>query len=401
MKKKITIGISGPIDLKLLNWSLNDSLLPSTNGFPLTSHLINAFVARGYQVIGYTNSNEITEPLVFSEGNITICVGRTKPQPGRRIFNYERQELQALIKEFPADVIYAFWSYEFAWAALDSGIPTIVSVHDIARRILLTQPDIFRLVRWYMNYRVMKKAKYLAANSSYTFEQLSSSEKKRAEILSNFYASTIERQIPFGLQKDNFIISVSMGFTKRKGVPTALKAFALLRKKYPTLKYHLVGVGMEPGGEAQQFAEANGIATGVEFLGQLPLEKVLEHVAKAKVMVHASVEESFGMAVLESMVVGTTVVGGQKSGFIPQLLDNGSAGILCDINSPEAIAAATATLLDDEKLNSDIANKAAAFAKANYSEQVVVSKYLNCMDKLFNLGKPAYNTQKEIAKEVA
>ncbi|MFD2515326.1 glycosyltransferase family 4 protein [Pontibacter locisalis] len=401
MKETLTIGISGPIDLKLLNWSLDKSSLPDTNGFPLTSHLINALLERGYKVIGYTNSSEVNEHQVLRDGNLTICIGRTKPQPGRRMFKYEREELTALMFAHPADVIYAFWTYEYAWAALDSGIPTIVSVHDIARRILLTQFDMFRLVRWYMNYRVLRRAKHLAANSNYTFKQFTKAEQERAVVLNNFYSSSFEKSVPKSPQKGHYIVSVSMGFTKRKGVPTGLHAFARLREKHPTLEYHLVGVGMEPGGEAQQYAEQHGLAEGVKFLGLLPLNEVLEKVAKAKVMLHASVEESFGMAVLEAMVMGTAVVGGEKSGFIPELLNHGKAGVLCDITSPEAIAEATSSLLDDENLMRKIEQEAAAHVKANFSEKVVVDKYLDCVNALYTRQGSISGVKEEVTREVA
>ena len=382
MNKDITIGISGPINLALLNWNIDKTGLPPTNEFPLTSHLINALLKRGYKVIGYTNSNAIAEPMVLQDGNLKVCIGRTKKQPGRRLFDFERQELTSQMLAHPSDIIYALWSYEYSWAGLDSGIPTIVSVHDVASRIFFTQPDIFRLVRWYMNYRVLSKAKYVVANSDYTYKQLSGSVKRKANIAYNFYDTSFEESIPRGLEKQNYIASVSMGFTKRKGVPTSLEAFAKLRKKFPDLQYHLIGVGMEEGGEAHQYALQRGLAEGVKFLGPLPFDELLRQVAQAKVLIHASVEESFGMAVLEAMVVGTPVVGGKKSGFIPYLLNKGKAGMLCNVSKPAAIAAATKKLLKDQDFRDKLTQKAAAFAKDNFSEEVVVDKLIRYMHKV-------------------
>ncbi|WP_299826465.1 glycosyltransferase family 4 protein [uncultured Pontibacter sp.] len=382
MNKNITIGISGPVNLALLNWDLDKKDLPETNAFPLTSHLINALLKRGYTVVAYTNSNDIAEPLVLQDKNLTVCIGRTKGQAGRRLFDFERQELLAHMKAYPSDIIYAFWSYEYSWAGLDSGIPTIVSIHDVASRILFTQFDAFRLARWYMNYKVLSKAKYVVANSDYTYEQLSRGVKRKAQIAYNFYDTSFEESIPRGLEKQNYIASISMGFTKRKGVPASLAAFAILRKKFPDLQYRLIGVGMEPGGEAQQYAEKHNLTEGVQFLGPLPFDELLRHVAQAKVLVHASVEESFGMAVLEAMVAGTPVVGGKKSGFVPHLLHHGEAGLLCDVNHPSSIAAATEKLLADDTLATRIKNKASAFAKANFSEEVVVDKLISYMQQV-------------------
>ena len=46
---------------------------------------------------------------------------------------------------------------------------------------------------------------------------------------------------------------------------------------------------------------------------------------KALILIHTSRGESFGMAVLEAMIIGMPVIGGEKSGNI---LDHGKAGDL-------------------------------------------------------------------------
>jgi glycosyltransferase involved in cell wall biosynthesis len=380
----MVIGISGPVDIKLLECEFGNVKVPNTNAFPLTSHYINALVKRGYNVIAYTNSGDITEPIILHSGQVTLCIGCTKPQPGRRFFKYERDQLRALMEQYPADIIYAFWTYEYAWAALDSGIPTVVSIHDIAHKILFNQPDIFRLVRFFMNAIVMRKAKWLVANSRYTYSQLSTRNKKKATVLNNFYTNYLDDLTPASITKENYIISVVMGFTKRKGIPKALHAFALLRKKHPSLEYRLIGVDMEPGGAAQQYAQQYNVEDGVRFLGPLPHPELIQQVARAKALLHPSVEESFGMAVLESMIAGTPVVGGKHSGFIPFLLNNGDAGLLCEITSETEIAESVERLLTDVALADRIASKAYAYAKANFSEEVVLPQHIQLYSNILD-----------------
>lgn len=392
----MTIGIAGPIDLNLLNCDFKGSELPETNSFPLPSHLVNALLRRGYELIVYTNSGSITQPKVLKADNITICIGTMKPQPGRRFFWHEINELANLMRNHPADVVYAFWSYEYAWAALKSGIPAIVSVHDIASKIFRTQTDMFRLVRLVMNYIVLNKADHLVANSVYTFNQLSGKHKHKAKVLDNFFSPGIEEDIVRPAEKENFIISVVNGFTKRKGIHRSLQAFASIRAAFPSLEYHLIGVEMEEGGTAHTYAKQHGLDQGVKFIGHLTHEELLQRVVNAKVLLHPSVEESFGMAVLESMVVGTPVVGGKDSGFVPYLLDHGRAGMLCDIYSPDDIARKTIELLSDKALAEDVANKACSFARLHFSEEAIVRKHIELYESVAFHNKTPKRESKEL-----
>lgn len=382
---ELTIGVCGPIDLKILDWDIKQEDLPETNGFPLTSHFINALLKRGYKVIGYTNSPVLEQPQVLKSGNLTVCIATVKPKPGRRFFDFEIEALRQHIVTHPADIISAFWTYEYALAALSTPIPTVVNIHDVAFNILLKQPDMFRLVRWMMNYRTVGKAKYLVANSGYTYSLLARSEKAKAITINNFYTPEIERIAKTVTNKGNYIVSVVQGFTKRKNIHGSLRAFAKVRKRFPDLQYHLVGVDMEENGPAHQYALNLGIADGVKFIGCLDFEDVVRETAGAKVLVHPSYEESFGMAMLEAMVAGTPVVGGRKSGFVPELLAQGKAGMLCDISSPDAMADCTIKLLEDEQLWKNTVRYAQNYARENFSEDVIVKQHLALLSRI--LGK--------------
>jgi glycosyltransferase involved in cell wall biosynthesis len=62
--------------------------------------------------------------------------------------------------------------------------------------------------------------------------------------------------------------------------------------------------------------------------------------------VHPSLEESFGMVIVEAMAAGVPVVAGRRSGAPAWLLEGGSAGLLVDVTSDEAIAGAMLRLVE-------------------------------------------------------
>jgi glycosyltransferase involved in cell wall biosynthesis len=382
----MTIGVCGPVDLTQLDWELKGTDFPETNAFPLTSHFINALLKRGFKVIAYTNSGTIDKPIIYEGKQLKVCIGRQLPKPGRRFFKFEVNELQELIEAHPCDIISAFWSYEFGWAALRTGIPTVVSLHDVALQILLNHMDIFRLVRWAMNYIVVTKAQHIIANSAYTYHQLDAGTRKKARVINNFFTDDLERQLRVPAQKENYIVSVVMGFSRRKNIKTSLRAFAKIRQKFPTLEYHLLGAEMEENGLAQQFARKHGLEEGVKFLGALPFDQVMGKIAAAKLLIHPAREESFGMVLLEAMVAKTPVIGGHKSGYVPHLLNYGKAGLLCNILSPDDIAHTVIKLLSDEQLRDKLVQSAYDFAYSNYSEDVIIDRHLAYYAEV--LGKP-------------
>ena len=380
------IGIAGPITLKLLDFDFeSQSNIPIGYDFPMISMLINAILKRGHKVVAYTTSIGIDKPVAYKGKNLTVCIGRRRERHAARdLFKLERGDLVDLIRSYPVDIINAQWSYEFAWAAIDTGIPTIVTLQDHAMTIFRYQTDPYRFMRLIMNCIVLKKAKYLSVNSKYLYDKLDTKKKGRARIIPNFYSESIE-DLPYDqAEKTKYILSVSNGFGKRKNIDTALKAFALVRKHYHDIEYYLIGDGMAPSGPAYQFAKKNNIISGVKFLGKVPYDEVIKKIHKAQILLHPSKEESFGMVVLEAMIIGTPVIGGEKSGNIPYLLDHGRAGKLCNINSPEDIGKSILKILQEEDYAKNLMRNAYIFAKKEYSENIIVSKYIDYYHDILN-----------------
>jgi L-malate glycosyltransferase len=370
------IGIMGPMDLKSINLGDIKVELPEVYSFPLISHLINGIMDHGHEVIAFTTSSRIENPqIIKGSNNLTICIGKTSKSPGRRLFKQEIDGLVELIKSYPPDIIHAHWTYEFAWAAIKSNLPHVVTIHDIASVILRDKFDPYRAIRWYMNRVTMNKAKHMIANSNYTFNMLNNSEKQKTRIINNFYPKGLDL-IPFALNKENYIITVSNAFDKRKNIQASLKAFSIMRNQFPDLKYYLVGHVMNPGGEAYKYANENNLHHNVNFIGSKDYVEIIDLIKNAKIMVHPSKEESFGMTVLESMLVGTPVVGGSESGNIPYLLKHEETGLTCMITDPTEIAAAAVRLMNDENLYRKVQKNAKEYALKEFSDKTSVASHL-------------------------
>ncbi|MDP4195858.1 MAG: glycosyltransferase family 4 protein [Bacteroidota bacterium] len=380
----MVIGIAGPMSLELINFDYGNRKIPAGYPFPMISFFINALIKRGHRVVAYTFSKEIEEPIVFESEKITICVGRWSEHPGRNFFQLERKDLLQLIRKHPAEIINAHWTYEFALAALSSEIPSVITIHDHAWTIFKLNPIPYRFTKVLMNFVSLSKTKYMTANSQYIYTLLSKNKKQKTKIIPDFYKAELEKYSKEHCTKKNYFITISNGFGKRKNIESSIAAFALLKNKYSDYEYHILGIDMENGGPAYRYAEANNYLDGIRFLGPQTFENVIREIREAKACIHPSREESFGMSVLESMVLGTAVIGGTKSGNIPSLLENGRSGLLCDIENPSDIAAKVELLVDNSELRENIEKRAYIYAKENYSEEVVISKFISLYQEIIN-----------------
>lgn len=346
------IGIAGPVDLGLLDYPEGcPSDLPAGYPAPVIAHVVNALLRRGHHLVVFTTSLGLSQPLVIDQGRLIVCVApQSRPRSALTFFRSERRWLRRLMAEHPADLIHASWSYEFALAGLQSGLPTIVHYRDHAWTILRHKRDAYRFLRWLLSVYVTMRAEHKVANSEYLKRAFGRSGRNMVVIPNFLPASALPGREDFARCASRIVV-VSNGFTGRKNVAVALDAFSLLRQRCPDARLVLIGVDLGEGQVAAEYAQRNGLDAGVSFKGSQSYKDTLVAIRGSAVLLHPALEESFGMTILEAMAVGTPVVAGQRSGNVPELLGHGECGLLCDATDPESVAEALeATLTDTEEV---------------------------------------------------
>ncbi|TRZ67344.1 MAG: glycosyltransferase, partial [Comamonadaceae bacterium] len=158
-------------------------------------------------------------------------------------------------------------------------------------------------------------------------------------------------------QEASLLLFVGNDFVK-KGLPTLLSSL----KKLPE-KTHLVVVGNSEGVQAmQRLAQLNGLTQRVHFLGSLAdMESAYQ---AADLLVHPTLEDSYGMVVLEAMAHGLPVVvsASPYSGIAQDLTDGVNALLLKNPKDEEVLATAIGSLLGDANFSEKLSKNAAAFA---------------------------------------
>ncbi len=353
------IGIVGPIGTENIARFISDDPARLPHGYgggfggaSLLGTLIGELLARGHTVAAFTISSDLPiSPCaeVVAQGNrfrIHYCPVRPhsfRPKFGKLgravdAYRFERAGLRHAMLAEGLDLVHAHWAYEFALAAIASGLPHVITCHDVPRNVLRYMPNAYRLVRYFMARRVMATARTLTAVSPYLRDAIAGSARVPINVIPNPLPPDVMKQRPSQRIVDPRHPRLAMvlnGWGPLKNPQSALIAFSLLRRRVPDAELSLFGYDYEPGASAQRWADARGVAAGVTFVGSLPHAQLMQALGRADVLVHPSLEETFGMAVAEAMALGVPVIGGSRSGAVPWVI--GGGGLLADVTSPQAI----------------------------------------------------------------
>ncbi|MFT3703315.1 MAG: glycosyltransferase family 4 protein [Agriterribacter sp.] len=356
-----------------------------TSGATAPNLLIIELLKRGYKVsvFALTTDLKVGEEYTVQGNGLNIYYGAYR-RPKAVIFDLfkkERNFLKRKILEIKPDILHAHWQYEYAWAALDSGIKTIVTCRDSPIKVLMLHKNLYRFCRMIMAYIVLKKSKYITATSSYLADELKKfGVKRKVHVIPNFepdWLFDIPAVTVKNLQQP-LVIMINNGFDKRKNVGLGIKAFQLFRKKYPLAELHLYGKSYEGGGEAFRWAKINGCNENVFYEGYADFTNLMQHLEKYTLMVHPSIEETFGNTLTESMALGVPVVAGEKSGSVPWVIGvEQKGGLLANIHQPDAIAQAMEKIVSDQNTYNNFVQSAKEEAHSRFSSQKVMEDYIN------------------------
>jgi len=138
-----------------------------------------------------------------------------------------------------------------------------------------------------------------------------------------------------------------------KGIRILLDAMPHLLHKYPEALL-LVGGGGEEQEALERQARALGIADRVVFVG--PVQDPRDFYRRLDVFVLPSLDEAFGLVVLEAMAMGLPVIG-TRVGGVPEVLTHGVNGWLVEPGDSAVLAAGLRTLWADPILRRRVAEE--------------------------------------------
>lgn len=127
-------------------------------------------------------------------------------------------------------------------------------------------------------------------------------------------------------KKEKTTIVTACHLKRRKNTHLLIKAFAAIENS--DLELIIIGDGPERK-KLEHLAQNLNVSDKVHFLGQLPREKVIDHLRKADIFIMVSHSETFGLVYLEAMASGCITIGTKGEG-IDGIIQDGENGFLCE-----------------------------------------------------------------------
>lgn len=329
--KVCLVGPCSPADISHLihaEYRHDVNQIKAFRGIPVST-LASQLVAHSHQVTLITNSPDVEIRKHFFGPNFTLIV---LPQRKRArylalsLYAVEIFAISKLIRKLDVDIVHAHWTYEYALGSLIAKKPCIVTAHDAPWQVFKTAGSKkFWVFRFVLAWLVRLNIDFIIfvsndLNSKWKREMLWRGESR---IIPNIPPFEINRMTPSIKIENSFKILTVGDDSERKNVETLIEAFNLLRKNYPNVELHVVGVGLESNGFFAQNHPGD-----INWHGYLERDSLAELMQSCHVLVQPSLVESFGLTLLEAMALGLCVIAGHNTGSANEVV--GNAGILID-----------------------------------------------------------------------
>ncbi len=302
----------------------------------------------------------------------TFSLGRKAKADGCNLFH-------GLSNELPMDIVRA-------------GIPSIVTLHDVAWR---TFPKMYhwadRQIYDFKYGRACKNATMVLAISESTKRdcmRFYGIPEERIEVLyqpvgQNFYTPLSDKEIDEELSKiqtlpQEFILNVG-SINARKNLLGLVQALEKIPAgQRPPLV--VVGNGHEYRREVERYIAQHKMERDVIILGNVNDSKTLQALySRCLAMAYPSFYEGFGLPVVEAALQRTPVLTSTVSS-LPEAAGEGA--ILADPASVDSIHQGLSKLLDDRTFALELGQKAYNYAKTNFDIDAQTRKVVDLYKKV-------------------
>jgi glycosyltransferase involved in cell wall biosynthesis len=162
----------------------------------------------------------------------------------------------------------------------------------------------------------------------------------------------------------------------RKGVRHLIRALAAMRPTRRPVSLTIVGSGPEEA-ELRALVQSSGVR-GVRFVGFVDQDGLPACYAAADVFVFPTLDDPFGIVLLEAAASGLALIASEHAGATLDLIQDGESGFVFDPHNEHALAEIIAKLADSPKLVRDLGLAAYNIARLRTPDRTA-QKYLSAI----------------------
>ena len=221
----------------------------------------------------------------------------------------------------------------------------------------------------------LKRFNKIIAVSNYTKSLIFHLNLTNVEVIPNGFSQEFRSKI--NLKNKPIPVLITVGnVTQRKGQHNVIKALPLLLRKFPDLKYHIVGIPTEKK-KLEKLALDLKVENAVVFFGKVSENEKSELLQQADVFVMLSEKtvkgdvEGFGIAILEANALGIPAIGALGCG-IEDAIMAGVSGKLVNNKNPEELRDALHEILK----NYDFYSQNAKTWSQSFTWNKIIQRYL-------------------------
>ncbi len=181
----------------------------------------------------------------------------------------------------------------------------------------------------------------------------------------------------YGIQSDEKVIIHISNFRQVKRVQDVIYSFERIAEEV-NAKLLLVGDGPEYSTVCQLVSEL-GLRERVIFLGKQ--ENVSELLSISDLKLLLSSKESFGLVLLEAMACGVPCIG-TNIGGIPEVIQNGESGYICELGDIDDISTKSVELLTNLEKWQAFSINGLRRVNQDFHSETVVKQYEQVYDEL-------------------
>ena len=279
-------------------------------------------------------------------------------------------KLRKVFREFKPDAIHShLYATKYAFlASLGMKVKRVHTLHSVAKQESSTANRILN--------RLLYKAKLvlpvaLSEEVQKTVVDLYRIDKTQVPVV--FNGVPLEKCIlksDYEIGSAINVINVAR-FNEVKNHIEMVDGFVKAQKIFPQLRLTFVGNGALFE-KVKAYAAEKGVSSNIDFYGSTDNVYPLLH--SADIFLLASLYEGMPMSIIEAMGTGLPIIASNVGG-IPDMIENGMSGLLCEPNS-ESISRVLCQMIQDVVLREKCGKNAVVTAHTKFSARSMAEEYI-------------------------